>query len=182
MFCIFLIVNMGINLKRNKQKEMIIYSINNMTAIDFISGGEHLILSDSIFINDKSAFSYNIENFLIKKGLYHGGKSKLLYEDFDENFVKKRKNVVTFDKKIIAFSDECDSFKEKLSYRISLDYMIVYGRKRQTVKSLLNAYDFDNLIIDASVPYYQSIRLVEECEKMGIRYFDLRRDGAVIIK
>lgn len=182
MSCCFLIVNLNNVIRQHHQKEMVVYSVNNMTAIDFICGRSHLLIADSTFYNDNSAFSYNIENFLVSRGVLHNGKSKLLDENFDENFVRKRKNVVTFDKKIIAFSDECDSFKEKLSYRISLDYMIVYGRKRQTVKSLLNAYDFDNLIIDASVPYYQSIRLVEECEKMGIRYFDLRRDGAVIIK
>lgn len=182
MFCIFLIVNMGINLKRNKQKEMIIYSINNMTAIDFISGGEHLILSDSIFINDKSAFSYNIENFLIKKGLYHGGKSKLLYEDFDENFVKKRKNVVTFDEKLIGLSDGSVFSREELSYKIPLDYMLVYGRKRQTLSYLLNVYDFDYLIIDGSVPYYLASQLIGEADDLGIKYHNIREDGAFLMK
>ena len=182
MFCIFLIVNMGINLKRNKQKEMIIYSINNMTAIDFISGGEHLILSDSIFINDKSVFSYNIENFLIKKGLYHGGKSKLLYEDFDENFVKKRKNVVTFDEKLIGLSDGSVFSREELSYKIPLDYMLVYGRKRQTLSYLLNVYNFDYLIIDGSVPYYLASQLIGEADDLGIKYHNIREDGAFLMK
>lgn len=182
MFCIFLIVNMGINLKRNKQKEMIIYSINNMTAIDFISGGEHLILSDSIFINDKSVFPYNIENFLIKKGLYHGGKSKLLYEDFDENFVKKRKNVVTFDEKLIGLSDGSVFSREELSYKIPLDYMLVYGRKRQTLSYLLNVYDFDYLIIDGSVPYYLASQLIGEADDLGIKYHNIREDGAFLMK
>ena len=182
MSCIFLIVNVDINLKRNKQKEMVIYSINNMTAIDFINGGEHLILSDSIFINDKSAFSYNIENFLVKKGLYHAGKNKLLHEDFDENFVKKRKNVVTFDEKLIGLSDGSVFSREELSYKIPLDYMLVYGRKRQTLSYILNVYDFDYLIIDGSVPYYLTSRLIDEADALGIKYHNIREDGAFLMK
>lgn len=182
MSCIFLIVNVGINLKRNRQKEMIIYSINNTTAIDFINGGEHLILSDSIFINDKSAFSYNIENFLVKKGLYHGGKMKLLHEDFDENFVKKRKNVVTFDKKFIGLSDGSVFSREELLYKIPLDYMLVYGRKRQTLSYLLNVYDFDYLIIDGSVPYYLASDLIKEADDLDIKCHSIRDDGAFFIE
>ena len=182
MSCIFLIVNVDINLKRNKQKEMVIYSINNTTAIDFINGGEHLILSDSIFINDKSAFSYNIENFLVKKGLYHAGKNKLLHEDFDENFVKKRKNVVTFDEKLIGLSDGSVFSREELSYKIPLDYMLVYGRKRQTLSYILNVYDFDYLIIDGSVPYYLASQLIDEADDLGIKYHNVREDGAFLIK
>ena len=182
MSCVFLIVNVDINLKRNEQKEMIIYSINNTTAIDFISGGEHLILSDSAFINDKSAFSYNIENFLIEKGLYHAVKSKLLYEDFDEHFVKKRKNVVTFDEKLIGLSDGSVFSREELSFKIPLDYMLVYGRKRQTMSYLLNVYDFDYLIIDGSVPYYLASQLIDEADDLGIKYHNIREDGAFLMK
>ena len=182
MSCVFLIVNVDINLKRNEQKEMIIYSINNTTAIDFISGGEHLILSDTVFINDKSAFSYNIENFLIKKGLYHAVKSKLLHEDFDEHFVRKRKNVVTFDEKLIGLSDGSVFSREELSFKIPLDYMLVYGRKRQTMSYLLNVYDFDYLIIDGSVPYYLASQLIDEADDLGIKYHNIREDGAFLMK
>ena len=182
MSCVFLIVNVDINLKRNEQKEMIIYSINNTTAIDFISGGEHLILSDTVFINDKSAFSYNIENFLIKKGLYHAVKIKLLHEDFDEHFVRKRKNVVTFDEKLIGLSDGSVFSREELSFKIPLDYMLVYGRKRQTMSYLLNVYNFDYLIIDGSVPYYLASQLIDEADDLGIKYHNIREDGAFLMK
>lgn len=182
MSCFFLILNIDIILKRNNQKEMIIYSINNMTAMDFINGKEHLIMSDSIFMNNKSAFSYNIENFLIKKGLFYGGKKMLLHEDFDENFVKKRKSVVIFDGKLIGLSDGSVSSRKELSYKIPLDYMIVYGRKRQKLSYLLNMYNFDYLIIDKSVPYYFAKDLIQEAEGLGVKYHSIRENGVFILK
>ena len=141
-----------------------------------------LMFCESIFLNDKSAFSYNIENFLVKKGLYHAGKNKLLHEDFDENFVKKRKNVVTFDEKLIGLSDGSVFSREELSYKIPLDYMLVYGYKKQTLSYLLNVYNFDYLIIDGSMPCYLALRLIDEAAALGIKYHNIREDGAFLMK
>ncbi len=182
MSCVFLLSNIENIIERKNQKEMLIYSINNMTAIDFICGKEHVILADSIFYNDKSAFSYNIENFLVKKGLFHSGKMISLNADFDTNFVKKRKNVVTFDKKLIGLSDGSDISKKELAYKIPLDYMLVYGRKRQKLSMLLNTYNFDYLIIDGSVPYYLIADLIKEADELGVKYHSIRDDGAFSVK
>jgi competence protein ComEC len=98
MMCCFLLVNIY-NLQRQRhQKEMVVYSINNATAIDFIEGKNHVLVADSAFFKDESAFSYNIENFLVSRGVFYGGKMELLSEDFDWNFVKKRKSSVHFRK------------------------------------------------------------------------------------
>lgn len=182
MSILFLLVNVNNNLKINMQKEIIIYSINNMTAIDFIFGREHLILSDSLFINDKSAFSYNIENCLVSRGVFHNGNSKLLEDDFDYNLIKKRKNVVTFDEKLIGLSDGSIFSKVDLQYKIPLDYMVIYGSRKQTLSYILNVYRFDYLIIDGSVPSYLASKLMDEADALGINYHNIREDGAFIIE
>lgn len=180
--CCFLFVNINKLIEQHKQKEIVIYSINNTTAINFIEGRSHFLLSDSIFFNDKSSFSYNIENFLVKKGVFTNGKKAFLGDDFDGIFVKKRKSVVTFGKNVIGLSDGSDFFKEELSYRIPLDYMLVYGRKRQSIKSLFNIYSFDNLIISSDVPRYLAADLMKEATELGIKYYDIREKGAFLIK
>ena len=182
MSCCFLLININNLVKQRRQKMMVIYSINNMTAFDFICGKNHILLADSTFFYDESAFSYNIENFLVSRGVFYHGKCLLLNDDFDENFVKKRKKVVTFDEKLIGLSDGSEFLREELNYKIPLDYMVVYGRRWRTLKSLLNGYNFDNLIIDGSVPYYIASKLIEEAETLGIKCHDLREDGAIFIK
>lgn len=179
---LFLAVDIYHNLEKKKQKEMIVYSINNMTAIDFISGDEHLLLSDSVFFSDESVFSYNIENFLIKKGLYNTGEKAFLKDDFDANFVKKRKNVVIFDEKLIGMTDGSDFSYDELSYKIPLDYMVLYGRRRQDLKKLLNVYTVDYLIIDGSVPSYLHADLLQDADSLGIKSHSVREKGAFLIK
>lgn len=182
MTTLFFLINVKNIMNNNKQSGVMIYSLNNMTAIDFISGREHLLLVDSAFMENKSAFSYNIENFLIKKGLFHNGKTGLIYDDFDEVFVKKRKNVVTFDKKLIALCENDVFFNDSLDYRIPVDYMLVYGKNKKSLLRLLKIYDFDNLIIDSSVPYYISSEMMEEAEDFGIKYRALRNEGGIFIE
>lgn len=179
---LFLFVNLNNVLKHKNQKEMVIYSINNATAIVFLCGREHFLLSDSTFFNDKSSFSYNIENFLVKKGVFFNGKTIRFCDNFDDNFVKKRKSVVIFGEKALGMSDGSDLISDTLSYKIPLDFMFVYGKKRQSLSLLLNVYDFDYLIIDRTVPAYLSSGLIEESEKLGIKYHSIREKGAFVVK
>jgi hypothetical protein len=79
-------------------------------------------------------------------------------------------------------SDGSDFFKEELTYKIPLNYMLVYGRKRQSLVSLLNMYKFDNLIISSDVPRYLATELIKEAGKLGIKYHDIREKGAFFVK
>lgn len=179
---LFLIVNFNNILKQKNQKEMVIYSINNATAIDFLCGSEHFLLSDSTFFNDKSSFSYNIENFLVKKGVFFNGKTIQFCDNFDGNFVKKRKSVVIFGEKVLGMSNGSDFLSDSLSYKIPLDFMLVYGKKRQSLLQLLNVYNFDYLIIDGTVPQYLTSELIEDSERLGIKYHSIREKGAFVVK
>ena len=139
-------------------------------------------MSDSAFFNDKSSFSYYIDNFLVKKGVFFNGKTIQFCDNFDDNFVKKRKSVVIFGEKALGMSDGSDFICDTLSYKIPLDFMFVYGKKRQSLSLLLNVYDFDYLIIDRTVPPYLSSGLIEESEKLGIKYHSIREKGAFVVK
>ncbi len=179
---LFLIVNFNNILRQKNQNEMVIYSINNVTVVDFINGREHFLLSDSTFFNDKSSISYNIENFLVKKGVFFNGKTIRFCDNFDGNFVKKRKSVVIFGEKVLGMSDGSCFLTDSLSYKIPLDFMLVYGKKRQSLEMLLNVYDFDYLIIDGTVPSYLTAELIGESEKLGIKYHSIREKGAFLMK
>ena len=118
----------------------------------------------------------------MKKGVSLGGKKIQFCDNFDGNFVKKRKSVVIFGEKMLGMSDGGDFLSDSLSYKIPLDFMLVYGKMRQSLSLLLNMYNFDYLIIDGSVPSYLASKLIEESEKLGIKYHSIREKGAFLIK
>ena len=120
---------------------------------------------------------YYIEILSISKSI-----SSSLSHRLQSYFVKKRKSVVIFGEKLLGLSDGSEIFNDTLSYKIPLDYMLVYGRKRQSLTSLLNVYNIDCLIIDKTVPSYLTSELIEEANKFGIKYHSIRENGAFLVK
>ena len=118
----------------------------------------------------------------MKKGVFNAEKKVLFCDNFDGNFAKKRKSVVIFGENVVGLSDGGDFFKEELSYKIPLNYMLVYGCKRQSLLSLFNVYSFDNLIISSDVPRYLAADLIKEAADLGIKYHDIREKGAFFLK
>ena len=96
--------------------------------------------------------------------------------------MKKRKSVVIFGEKVLGMSNGSDFLSDSLSYKIPLDFMLVYGKKRQSLLQLLNVYDFDYLIISSDVPVYLANKLIEEAETLGIKYHNVREKGACFVK
>ena len=160
-----------------------VYSINKNTAIDFVCGAEHVLLCDTMVINDPTMLDFSIENNLIREGVYKNGSLLPCSVPFYENqYMKKRKNMISFGAKTIAFFDKKSTFGVEMPFRPHLDYFVLYGRNRIDLEKLLNCYIVDLLIIDASVPAYISESIIEKAEKIGQEYYDVKAEGAFVIE
>ncbi|MBR4837603.1 MAG: ComEC/Rec2 family competence protein [Bacteroidales bacterium] len=168
--------------QRNRMS-LAIYSLNKNTAVDFVCGNGHVLLCDTIAVRDPSVLSFSIENNLIKEGVYNNGVVLPVCEkNFENFFMKKRGNIVSFCGKTIGFVDEKSTFSVKLPYRPHLDFFVVYGNKNIDVERLLNCYIIDLLVIDGSVPNYLSERILRKAVEMGQECHDVKRDGALVLK
>lgn len=168
--------------QRNRMS-LAIYSLNKNTAVDFVCGNGHVLLCDTITVRDPSVLSFSIENNLIKEGVYNNGVVLPVCEkNFENFFMKKRENIVSFCGKTIGFLDEKSTFSVKLPYRPHVDYFVVHGRNKVDLEKLLNCYIIDLLVIDGSVPNYLSERILRKAVEMGQECHDVKRDGALVLK
>jgi len=181
---IFSILQMTRTLKQQNQMIFTVYSLRKATAIDFVCGSEHTMLCDTVVMNDPSVASFSIDNNLIKEGVSSRGSEILLEEDknFENKYVKRRDNLVSFGGKIIAISDEKTSFGVKMSYKLHVDYFIIQGSNKISLEQILNCYVVDLLIIDGSVPEYLSKKIIMEAEEMGQNYYDIKSSGAFVLR
>ena len=164
------------------QMSLTVYSMNKNTAIDFVCGREHVLLCDTAVINDPSIVSFSIENNLVKEGVFDHATFVSTDNPYFENpYLEKRGNLITFGGKTLGFSDEKATFGVKMAFRPHLDYFIVQGRKNLDLERLLNCYIIDLLILDGNIPGYISEKIIKKAEELGQDYYDVKTSGAFIL-
>lgn len=94
-------------------------------------------------------------------------------EDYEGGFLRKKSNLLSFDGKLLAiWNDEfrCD---DSLDYRLPVDYLLVRGRQKPDVQSVVNGYDVKMLLVDGSVPRYLAEKWESQAQALGIPYYNI---------
>ena len=168
---------------QREQLSFTVFSMNKNTAIDFVCGRNHVLVCDTMIANNPYMASYSVDNNLIKEGVYSNGIILPIDEaEYDNSYLKKVNNMLSFVGKTVAFFDKKSTFGVKLPYRPHVDCFIVYGRNKVDVEELLNSYVVDLLIIDGSVPEYLRKKIIEKSDEIGLRYYDVNKEGAYVLK
>ena len=182
MLLIFSISQLTRAVMQRGQMSMTVYSINKNTAIDFVCGNEHLTLCDTVLENDPSLLSFSVENNLVREGVFSNGTILSVNSvEFENMYLKKKTNIISFGGKTIGIFDKQSSFGVKMPYRPHLDYYLVIGKQNVDIERLLNCYVIDLLIIDGSVPYYLSQKIIKKAQESGLAYHDVKSDGAFVV-
>jgi len=156
------------------QKGMTFFSLRNHTAIDFIRGGEHVLLADSTLLSDESAVDYSLRGAWNKRHLSSHPETVGLDENFAGDYLCKKSNLVAFDEKLLAFWDELQ-VEDSLSYRLPVDYLLVRGKQNPDVQSIVNSYNAKLLLIDGSMPRYLAEKWIAQANEWHLPYHDLGR-------
>ncbi len=171
------------NIKQQRQNIFIVYSINNNTAVDFISGRESSsVISGDLLMQRSRDIDYNIVPNRIKNGI---DEVNNIVIGNDTTFLKpylfKTGDYYLFNDlkiKILTDSDHFD--KQDNLLPIEVDYLVLTKNPWLEIIDLKKKYDFKKLIIDSSNSFWRANRWVEECKKLGIDYWSTRHQGAYV--
>lgn len=156
------------------QKGMTFFSLRNHTAVDFVRGGEHVLLADSTLMSDESAVDYSLRGSWNKRHLSSHPETVGLNEDFVGDYLCKKSNLVSFDGKLLALWDE-EQVMDSLSYRLPVDYLLVCRRQTPDVQSVVKSYNAKLLLIDGSMPRYMAEKWIAQANEWHLPYYDLGR-------
>ena len=169
--------------KTLKQKQLVIYSIRDKTAIDFFIGEKTFSLADSSLLADKKSIDFNLKNARIFAGVHKINNFSI--EDFsskeaqNEDISILSSNFFEIGKSRLAIIDK--DFEEHFPEKpIKVDYLILKGNPKISITSLKAKFGFEKLIFDGSNKFNSVNRWVEECKNLGILFHDVKKDGAFI--
>lgn len=163
-----------------RQDVMMVYSLRNHTAVDCVSGKEHVLFADSTLMADNSTVDYSLTGGWAKMGLPMRPECIDLHADFENAFVKKQANLLSYKGTLLAFWDE-ERLSDSLSFRIPVDFMLVTGKQKPDVASLMRGYEVGKLLVDGSVPAYLAERWKQQADEVGLPIYCLS-NGALELK
>ena len=159
------------------QRGMLAYSLRNHTAVDFYCDGEHVLLADSALMADESAVEYSLKGAWEKRHLSPRPQVVGLEADFDGAFVRKKADLVSFGSQLMALWDGASPCDDSLSYRLPVDYILVTGKQKPDVQSVLNEFEVKKLLVDGSVPRYLAEKWCIQAAEWKVECYALS-DGA----
>lgn len=164
------------------QKKLIVYNIKKTLAIDFISGGNHVLLGDSGLFSNQKAISFHLQNNWYELRLSPPekiDKNNIKGKSFqyDSTLVFLNGGFIQFyDKRLVIINN--DNYRFVSANPIKVDYMIISGNIRTDIAGLLDSYKPGKIIIDSSNSLRKAKQWTDECEKLNIPCYSVLNSGA----
>lgn len=154
------------------QQGMTVFCLRNHTAVDFVRGGEHVLLADSALMADESTVDYSLKGAWARQHLSPNPQVIGFEEDYANKYLCKKSNLVTFDGKLLAIWED-QGISDSLSFRLPVDYLLIVGKQKPDVQSVVNGYEAKLLLIDGSVPHYLAEKWMDQARSLDIPYYNI---------
>jgi len=174
------------SISAQKQNMLIVYSINNHTAIDFISGKKCTFVACQELATQGSAnIDFNITQNRIRNEIksvntMHTGKDNA---GLSKQYLWGKKNYLLFNSLHIKILTDSEPFFSNLNdsiQKLKLDYLIISQNPRIDISTLKLMYEFDKIIFDSSNSFWQVNQWLEECDELKVNYWSTRHKGAYV--
>lgn len=158
----------------SNSKEFSVMNISNTNVLDFRSGFEVKMISDTLFQKDIDKQRFN----LYPKRLISGTNQKtsedgLQIEEIDFAFAK----LMVFDGKVFLHLSKPITDRYKPEVPIEVDCLILGNNALADLSILEGRVSFSELIIDTTNSWYVDNQLVNQSAEMNIKYHSVRKNG-----
>ena len=162
------------------QNNMIVYSINKHTVIDFIHGRTDVLLLDSVAYYHPGVLTYSTENNRIKLGLRP--RHIRLTDTLQLPWFQLKSGLAVFGHFRLFIVNPANRHFPYLQKKIPIDMLIYRGNRFIPLPEIRKSFQFQNVIIDASTSFWVRSKIQQECKQLNIKCFDLQKMGAYILK
>lgn len=167
MVLTFVSVNLYVNYDSIRTNQLIVYSDNKNTHIDFIKGKDHVV-----FTTDDAGVYKLAQSYWLSR--------KLNAPDSLENIVFSNEFYHFCGKRICVLTNE--SLKGKIAEQpISVDYLIIGNQAKYYMDQLLKCVSPKQIVVDKTVSKWYADNIEKACNRKGIKYYSIARNGAFVL-
>ena len=165
-----------------KQKNIIIYNIKKSSAIDFIDGREHVLISDSALIKSQKDIAMHMQNNWC--GMQLKEPENICEKKLSNLKFTFNKNSLFISGRFIQFYDKRFALVDEKNYRnttddpVYVDYLIISGNIKAEIGELLDSFKPKMIIIDSSNSLRKSEKWIKECAELNIPCYSVVKSGA----
>ena len=177
---LFIVLMFSINIRTYKnlnRQKITVYSVNKSTAIEFLENKNCVVLTDSSLQAAPSKIDYHIRNNWIKNGTNSNAEMFLVSSNLATANLYKKENYIQFYDKILVLADPGLKL-HPVKNKMDVNYLLLSQNPGFKLEDLMGCFEFDELIIDSSNPYWKTNQWVESCEKNSIKYYVVNDKGA----
>jgi competence protein ComEC len=171
------------SVKIGRQREIIVYSINGKSAIQFTHGRSAVLFASSDLLASKSSMRFNINRNIYDSGITNLKQIGLdSLQMIDDAGLFHKNGFIYFEGKKYFMADESQKFDGNSANKIQVDAIILSGKSVRNVSALTNHFSFKELIIDSSVPKWLSKKLIEQSAQENVECYSVSEKGAYVKK
>lgn len=154
-------------IRTSQQQKLIVYNIPQHMAADIIDGGNYRFFGDSSVLEDRFLQNFHLRPSRILNRISEGPVSSIVV---DRNTIRGRnKTVVVVDQPL---SDQSPVTKAKA------DAIIITGNPRLYISNLLQYFDCNLLVFDATNPSWKIRLWKKDCDSLHLRHYSVPEQGA----
>lgn len=182
------IINKNISVKND---EILVYSIKNSTAINFLGNDYNILLTDSSLFLDKKKLDYHLKNYWIHKGIPDPDIYNINNSNNDENLNKVLGERSTFNimnnifvckgKAKIGIINNKNLEKYNCSNKLKLDYLIITSNIIPNFNKLNKILSYDNIILDSSFSFWEINKIRKNISDTSINLYNTNNQGYITL-
>lgn len=159
------------------QKEIVFFSLRKNYAAAFIDGNNSIILTD-LSPDDKN-FEFFVQPTLHQKRISHIHFVKWNEDYIGKNFVKRHRQILFKNKKILLMDESFDN--KKLTEKPNFDLVWLHNNPKQQLPQLTQEISFKHMVIDASNKDYIISKFEQQAKNLDIATNVLKKNKAITV-
>jgi hypothetical protein len=162
---------------QEKRSQLVFYSINKHTVFGVLEKDQDLFFANSELIDNEKSQKFNLYNHWAFLNLNDRQLMGLDTNIQRQNVWKERSHIQLGNQKLLLVDDkfelkDIDKAVEVYYCILAIDFPI---------DRLLKAYQPKTIIIDSSLPHYLARKIEEESNTLGLSFYNLKSEGALVV-